>query len=146
MQLQLNTDHHLRGSPELGARLRQALEAALARFAPRITRVEVHLNDLNAGKAGIDKRCQMEARIAGRPPVSVQHVAESVPLAFDGALARLVAALDHALGKLDTTRRAAGRVDPTRLNGSVAALGDEGADAGEAGGWGDQDEEPRDGR
>jgi len=118
MQFQLNTDPQLRAAADLVGRLQQDVEAALARFAPRITRVEVHLNDLNGDKAGLDKRCQLEARVAGRSPVSVRHVAPSVQRAVDGALAKLVAALDHTLGKLDTAHRAGGRIDPTRLNGT----------------------------
>jgi hypothetical protein len=40
---------------------------ALRRFASQITRVEVHVADVNAGKQGsADKRCMMEARPAGR--------------------------------------------------------------------------------
>jgi hypothetical protein len=107
MQLQLNTDHNLRGSEGLTARVKADVESALGRFAPRITRVEMHLNDLNGSKAGPDKRCQIEARIAGRAPVSVNHVAPALQVAIDGALGKLVSALDHAFGKLDATRRGA---------------------------------------
>jgi hypothetical protein len=108
MQFQLNTDRHLRGSEDLAARLRAEVEATLDRFASRVTRVEVHLSDLNGGdRGGPDKRCQLEARLAGRAPVSVAHVAPAWDLAIDGALARLAAALEHALGKLDATQRAA---------------------------------------
>jgi hypothetical protein len=105
MRLQLNTDHHLRGSEALARRMQSDVSSALERFAPRITRVEMHLNAVNGDRAGPDKRCQLEARIAGRAPVSVHHVAPSVPLAVDGALKRLVHALGHALGKLDAGTR-----------------------------------------
>ena len=124
MQLQLNADSRLRGSADFVVRLQQDVDAALDRFAPRITRVEVHLNDLNAGKAGLDKRCQLEARIAGRSPLSVGHVAPSVQLAVDGALVKLVAALDRTFGKLDASQRTGGRIDPTRLNGTSAPHAD----------------------
>ncbi len=108
MQLQLNTDHHLRGSGDLSARLQADVDATLERFAPRVTRVEMHLNDLNGGdKGGSDKRCQLEARIAGRTPVSVTHVAPAWDQAIDGALAKLAAALDRALGKLEASQRVA---------------------------------------
>jgi ribosome-associated translation inhibitor RaiA len=108
MQLQLNTDHELTGSASLAARLQADVDAALDRFAERITRVEMHLNDVNGGdKAGPDKRCQIEARVAGRPPVSVNHVAPDLQVAVDGALDKLVRALDRAFGKLDANRRRA---------------------------------------
>jgi ribosome-associated translation inhibitor RaiA len=107
MQLQLNTDHNVHGSEELNARLQVDVAQALERFAPRVTRVEMHLNDLNGDKAGSDKRCQIEARIVGRPPISVNHVAPVMRAAIDGAVTKLVRALDHAFGKLDAHRRGA---------------------------------------
>ncbi|HYF57417.1 MAG TPA: HPF/RaiA family ribosome-associated protein [Burkholderiaceae bacterium] len=107
MQFQLNTDHNVRGSEDLAARLQADTEAALDRFTARITRVEMHLGDLNAAKSGADKRCQIEVRIAGRTPVSVHHVAPAVREAVDGALDKMSSALDHAFGKLDASKRGA---------------------------------------
>jgi len=129
MHLQLNTDHHLRGSEALAQRLKLECESALGRFAPRVTRVEMHLNDVNGERAGVDKRCQLEARVAGRAPLSVQHVAPSVQLAVDGALTRLVRALDHALGKRDAGSKGAGRGRGAAAPDDPAALADD-ADAG----------------
>ena len=129
MQLNLNTDHHLRGSQALAARVQADVDAALDRFAPRITRVEMHLNDVNgSGKAGADKRCQVEARVAGRPPLSVTHVAPGLDQAVAGALDRLVAALEHAFGKLDAAslRRAPhhGLGDAAGVDALIDASGD----------------------
>jgi hypothetical protein len=110
MQLQLNTDHHLRGSPRLAERLEPEVARALDRFVPRVTRVEMHLNDLDGGdKGGPDKRCRLEARIAGRTPVSVSHVAPAWDPAIGGALDKLATALDRAFGKRDASQRAAPR-------------------------------------
>jgi hypothetical protein len=67
------------------------VEQALHRFASRLQRVEVHLGDTNAGKHGADdKRCMMEARPSGHPPVAVTHQADTLPLAISGAAALLV--------------------------------------------------------
>ena len=104
MQVQLNTDHHLVGSEDLARRLDDEVQSALARFRERITRVEMHLNDLNGAKSGADKRCQIEARVAGRPPLSVEHTADTVRLAIDGALDKLVRTLDRTFGKLEADR------------------------------------------
>lgn len=110
MQIQLNTDSHLVGSEDLTAQLERVVRAALERFGDRITRVEVHLTDLNSGqKGGIDKRCMMEARIAGRQPMSVSHEAANVDLAIDGAARKLTHALDTIFGKLDADRRSDAR-------------------------------------
>ena len=65
MQIQINSDHHITGSPELAGHVQALVRDTLDRFSDRITRVEVHLNDLNSVKGGADKRCLMEARLAG---------------------------------------------------------------------------------
>ena len=61
--------------------------------------MEVHLSDENKGKGGeLDKRCLLEARIAGREPLAVDHKAPTMQLAIDGATEKLVRAL---AGRLD---------------------------------------------
>ena len=110
MQIQLNTDNNLTGSEALAGQLEGDLRAALDRFSARITRVEIHLTDVNSGeKGGTDKRCLMEARIAGRRPLSVVHVAATVDLAIEGAADKLSHALDSIFGKLDSERRSGAR-------------------------------------
>ena len=70
-------------------------------FADRITRVEMHLGDENAGKHGdSDKRCMLEARLANLAPIADTHQAESLQMAFEGALEKLDRALGNAIGKL----------------------------------------------
>jgi ribosome-associated translation inhibitor RaiA len=106
MQIQLNTDNHLVGSEDLALRVDASLRQALQRFSERITRIEVHLNDLNsADKSGDDKRCMLEARLRGQQPMSVTHEAPSVDLAVSGATDKLVRTLDKVLGKLEAGRR-----------------------------------------
>lgn len=106
MHIQLNTDNHIIGSEALTAEVEQKINNAFKRFSGRVTRVEVHLNDLNSGKAGPDdKRCMMEARVAGMNPISVSHHASTLALAVDGGLGKLTSALDSAFGKLNTNRR-----------------------------------------
>jgi ribosome-associated translation inhibitor RaiA len=103
MQVQINHDNHVRIGEEVSERLTRVLESSLAQFADRITRVEMHLGDENAGKAGnSDKRCMLEARLANLAPIAVTHQAESVQLAFEGALEKLEHALSHAIGKMQT--------------------------------------------
>jgi ribosome-associated translation inhibitor RaiA len=103
MQVQINHDNHVRIGEEVAERLTRVLEGSLSQFADRITRVEMHLGDDNAGKAGdSDKRCMLEARLANLAPIAVTHQAESLQLAFEGALDKLENALSHAMGKLQT--------------------------------------------
>jgi ribosome-associated translation inhibitor RaiA len=63
MQVQVNTDKHIDGSTALTAHVEAVIERTLRHVRDHVTRVEVHLSDENAGKAGVaDKRCLIEAR------------------------------------------------------------------------------------
>ncbi|WP_068166169.1 HPF/RaiA family ribosome-associated protein [Rhodococcus phenolicus] len=100
MQVQLNKDSNIRIDEDIVRRLEGDLESALERFGDRITRVEVHLGDENAAKSGVDdKRCSLEARVAGQQPIAVTHHAGSVKEAFDGAVGRLQKLLDSRIGR-----------------------------------------------
>lgn len=100
MQIQLNTDKHIIGSPDLLDHVQKTLEHELKHVASEVTRVEVHLNDLNSNKSGEDdKRCQLEARVAGIPPISVEHRASSIHVALKGAAGQLARAVKTSLAK-----------------------------------------------
>jgi ribosome-associated translation inhibitor RaiA len=104
MQIQINSDHHVVTSPQLASRVQMLLRDTLERYADRITRVEVHLNDLNSVKGGSDdKRCLMEARVAGIGAVSADHAADSLDLAVDGAMEKLQRAIEHKVGRIEMT-------------------------------------------
>jgi hypothetical protein len=101
MKIQLNTDNHIQGDPSVVRHVEEAVESSLARFRDQVTRIEVHLRDANAGKAGAhDKHCVMEARLEGRPPVTASADAESVAAAVNATAKKLQRVLDSALGKL----------------------------------------------
>lgn len=104
MQVQVNSNH-IPGSVELHEWVGTTVEDRLERFDDFLTRVEVHVSDENAQKAGADdKRCQIEARPKGLQPISVTHKAESLELALDGAVDKLENALNHQFGKLRSKR------------------------------------------
>ncbi len=101
MQVQVNTDNNIDGRDEFIRRVEAEVEGTLGRFADQITRVEVHLSDVNAAKGGgDDKRCLMEARLAGRQPVAVSHEAATLEEAVDGAADKMKRSLDSTLGRL----------------------------------------------
>ncbi|MHB8864246.1 MAG: HPF/RaiA family ribosome-associated protein [Pirellulaceae bacterium] len=103
MQIQVNTDRHIEGSAELTRRVEAVVEGALGRFGDRVTRVEVHLSDTNSSqKSGdADKRCVMEARVAGLKPIAVSDDGASLEQVLDGAADKLEKTLRRALGRLD---------------------------------------------
>ncbi|MBK8271286.1 MAG: ribosomal subunit interface protein, partial [Planctomycetes bacterium] len=89
MQIQVNTDNQIRGSEPLTRRVESVVQAALERFGSRVTRVEVHLSDQNGRqKSGDDdKRCVMEARLAGLRPITVRESGATLDQAVEAAAA-----------------------------------------------------------
>ncbi|HSR42129.1 MAG TPA: HPF/RaiA family ribosome-associated protein [Longimicrobiales bacterium] len=100
MQVQVNSDGNIEGGDRLVQEVKEMVSRSLERFGNRITRVEVHLSDINAEKGGRDTRCVMEARVSGLDPVAVDELAEDVQGALRGAVGKLRRALDSRLGKL----------------------------------------------
>lgn len=100
MQVQVNTDKAITHDVNLDNHVESVVRSALERFGEAITRVEVHLGDNNGHKTGPnDKRCMMEARVAGIPPIAVTDQAGDLHQAITGASGKLVRALDTAIGK-----------------------------------------------
>lgn len=105
MQIQINTDHHIKGHEALERRVRHVVNDVLSRFSGSITRLEVHVSDENAGKGGEnDKRCMMEARLEGLRPLAVHFQAATVGQAVDGAVDKLSRLLDSTLSRLRDPR------------------------------------------
>jgi ribosome-associated translation inhibitor RaiA len=101
MKIQVNTDRNIEGSERLTTFLTNLITDDLSRFSDRITRVEVHLSDINGRREGDnDKRCLMEARLQGLQPLVVTENANSHEQAVNGALDKLKSKLDSRLGKL----------------------------------------------
>ncbi len=101
MKVQVNTDDNVEGREKLARRVEAEVSHTLSNFSEHITRVEVHLSDEDSDKSGHnDKRCLMEARLAGRPPVAVTNHAGSLDEAFGGAAAKLKRSLESTLGRL----------------------------------------------
>jgi RNA polymerase sigma factor (sigma-70 family) len=104
MQIQINSENNIDSSAELTRRVEVVVEGALGRFGDRITRVEVHLSeDNNSQKSGgNEKRCVMEARLAGFQPITVSHQGSSLEQALDGAADKLEKTLKRTLGRKDS--------------------------------------------
>ena len=100
MQVQVHTDDHIHGGESLAQWVQDETKTRLARFAETVTRVEAFLTDVDAGKSGTnDKRCRLEARVAGRPAVTVTADADKMAAAFTDAVDKLIRVLDTELGR-----------------------------------------------
>ena len=101
MQIQFNTDKNVSGNEELIASSTSLISERLSRFSKQITRVEVHLSDEDGNKDGlIDKRCMLEARLAGRKPIAVTDHANNYEQAVSGAIEKLKTSLETITGRL----------------------------------------------
>ncbi|MDP3405665.1 MAG: hypothetical protein Q8S03_13295 [Brevundimonas sp.] len=100
MQVQINTDNTLPGREALLGEIETTVRDRLSRFEDRLTRVEVHLTDEDGSSRDLDdKRCMIEARPAGRDPVSVTDQAGSIDQATAGALGKLTTVLERTFGR-----------------------------------------------
>jgi ribosome-associated translation inhibitor RaiA len=108
MLIEVNSDNHVDA-----AKFRQfaetEIEAAIGHYADRITRVEVQLQDVNAGKGGDDDcRCMMEARMPGRHDLAVTEKAASIGQAIVGAAEKLERLVEKTIGRLEDGKYRAG--------------------------------------
>jgi Sigma 54 modulation protein / S30EA ribosomal protein len=101
MHIEIRTDNTIDGSDALTTHVKGLVQNALAHCADHITRVEVHLSDINAGKTGPDdKHCVIEARLEGRQPTAVKHTAATLDQAVKGAADKLKRSLESTIGRL----------------------------------------------
>ena len=100
MQIQINTDHNVKGSDLLRQHVESLLNDSLSNFKDEVTRVEVHISDENSHKGGDDDlRCTMEARIRGLQPIAVTHHAENIDVAIAGAADRITRSVRKTVEK-----------------------------------------------
>lgn len=104
MLIQINKDRNVSGERSLDEWVESEISGGLARFSDRVTRIEVHFGDVNSDKKfGVnDKRCMLEARLAGLRPIVVSHNAATLEQAVTGAVQQLRRSLDTTLGKLSS--------------------------------------------
>ncbi len=101
MQFQLNTDANIQGNDRLAEEAETVVTSALGHLTNRLTRIEVHLADVNSAKGGADDiRCTVEARPEGMQPQTVTHNGANVDAALRGAAKKIRSLLDSEFGKL----------------------------------------------
>jgi ribosome-associated translation inhibitor RaiA len=104
MQIRINDPGH-QIKDELAQQFERETLEALATHAARLTRVEIHIKDLNASKGGVDKRCLIEARPRGLDPLVAEHEERSLHEAFRGALDKLQRVLARRFDRLSSRER-----------------------------------------
>lgn len=124
MKVQVNSDKQIVVDAQLSGIIEEEVNRALGRFEAQLTRVEVHLSDVNSSsKSGRrDKRCVLEARPAGQKPVSASLEAASVQQAVRGAAGKMKRLLDTSFGKSSPQASQASARRTKRASSSSASL------------------------
>lgn len=105
MLVQINTDNRIEGSDEANTAIEERVRERLARFADQLTRVEVHIRDVDGdrnGPSGIEAK--IEARPAGGAPLVTTDQAGDRQAAVAGALRKAVDVLERSSAKQNAIR------------------------------------------
>jgi Sigma 54 modulation protein / S30EA ribosomal protein len=107
MKIQANSDNTIQVDATLTRFVEDEASRLLDRFAKKLTRVEVHLSDINNTRTGqADKRCLVEARPAGGRPVTADAIAATTESAVSEALKKMQRLLTTFFGKKGRTATA----------------------------------------
>ncbi len=104
VQFQFNSDNRTDGAEPVARRIEEITRARLSRIEGRLTRIEVHVGDVNGPRGGDDKRCVVEVRANGMAPIAAAEQGASVEGAVAAAADKVLAAFDRQIGKR-TTRK-----------------------------------------
>jgi Sigma 54 modulation protein / S30EA ribosomal protein len=104
MKIQVNSDKTISVDVSLIRFVEGEVRHVLSRFAIRLTRVEVHLSDVDNRKTGqADKRCLIEVRPAGARPLSTSAKATKLASAVGEALKKMQRLLTTFFGRRGRT-------------------------------------------
>lgn len=96
----MHIDIHAQGfalTPGLREYVKKRLAYAFAHGDDSITRISVHLSDINGPRGGNDKRCLIQTRLIQAPAVVIEDVQADLYVAIDRAADRAGRALARRL-------------------------------------------------
>ncbi|MEP7366058.1 MAG: HPF/RaiA family ribosome-associated protein [Acidobacteriota bacterium] len=100
MKIQVNSDKTISVDAGLTQYVEREVAHVLDRFDKKLTRVEVHLSDVDNKKTSkADKRCLVEARPRGDQPLSVSAKGDDVAAAVVQALGKMQRLLTTFFGR-----------------------------------------------
>jgi len=103
MQIQINAGD-VSVSEAINEHVHQRVTGALEHWVDQVTRVEVHLRDTNgSNKAGLDKQCTMEVRLAKHQPMVVEELTDDLYESITGASKKMSKMVRRKLEKLHRT-------------------------------------------
>ena len=104
MQFQFNSDSQIAGTSEIAGEMESLVRGRLDHVTDRLTRVEVHVGDVNGPRGGDDVKCVVELRPTGMQPVSGTDQAGSIEAAVQSATDKALTSFRRQIGKR-TTRK-----------------------------------------
>jgi hypothetical protein len=99
IELRMRGDHRAHRADWLPL-LRERLKLALRRFSGEVTRVRVHLDDVNGPRGGQDKRCVLALSTRDGRQVRLSEQTDHWTTAFAAALERATASLRRQHNRL----------------------------------------------
>jgi ribosome-associated translation inhibitor RaiA len=120
MIILIKSDHTIGVHASLKKFAELEVNRILGRFATSLTRVKVHLNDVDSIKTGqLDKRCLVEARPAGSGPRIASARASNVKSAIVDALEKMERSLTKSFGKKGWTAAAGSEPAPPAVKSAA---------------------------
>ena len=117
MKIQVNSDKTIAVDASLTRFVEDEVSRVLGRFATRLTRVAVHLSDVDNRKTGqADKRCLIEVRPAGARPLSASAKATKMAAAVGEAVGKMQRSLTTFFGRRGRTATAVSALVSTVQN------------------------------
>jgi ribosome-associated translation inhibitor RaiA len=100
MKIQVNSDKTIDVDANLTRSIEDEVTRVLGRFATKLTRVEIHLSDVDKKKMGqADKRCLIEVRPMGARPLTASARDTKMSTSISGALAKMQRSLTTFFGR-----------------------------------------------
>jgi hypothetical protein len=100
MKIQVNSDKSISIDSTLVSALEDEVSRVLSRFATKLTRVEVHLSDIDSSKTGQpDKRCLIEVRPTGGKPLTTIATTAATESSVSEALKKMQRSLTTFFGR-----------------------------------------------
>lgn len=96
MQLDIQTSGFLL-TDSIREYTKRRMEFALNRNYRHITKVSVRLADINGPRGGVDKRCQIDLRLAGQNDIVIEDTEADLYIAIDRASDRCARTLNRRL-------------------------------------------------
>jgi hypothetical protein len=117
MKIQVNSDKTIGVDASLTSFVENEVGRVLDRFSQNLTRVEVHLSDIDNKKTGRpDKRCLVEARLAGDRPMSASATSTKTESAVSQALGKMQRSLTTFFGRRGRPAKEVSKVVPAKTS------------------------------